>query len=116
MNSNKHSRLKRVRTTVASIILAFLSCVILAGDVDLYDPAVAQRLGLEEPDWVEVRALLEKRTAEGYMIMALYWNPSEKWVEAKATTRSDRKSGAYFFYRKFENRWHEVDEAVSWDQ
>ena len=105
-----------MRTTVATIILAFLSGIALAGDVDLNDPAIPERLGLEQPDWVEVRALLEKRTAEGYMIMALYWKSSERWIEAKTTTRSDRKSGAYFFYRKIDNRWYEVDEAVSWDQ
>jgi hypothetical protein len=103
-----------MRTTVAIIVISFLSSVALAGDVDLSDPAIPERLELKQPDWIQVRALLEKRAAEGYMILALYWNSSERWVEAKATARSDRKSGAYFFYRKFEHHWYEVDEAVSW--
>lgn len=105
-----------MRNAFATIILSFLSSVALAGDVDLSDPAMPERLGLKQPDWIEVRALLEKRTAQGYRILKLYWNCGERWVEAKATTRSDRKSGAYFFYLKFENHWYEVDEAVSWDQ
>src|SRR5262245_25399449 len=105
-----------MRSKVALIVLLLLSGGALAGDVDLNDPAVPERLELNRPDWTEVRALIEKRTAEGYRILALYWNSSERWVEAKATTRQDGRAGAYFFYRKFEDHWYEVDEAVSWTE
>lgn len=84
-----------MRSTALTIVLSLLSCVASA-DVDLNDSSVPERLGLKEPDWTEVRALLEKRTAEGYMLLGLYWNSSERWVEAKATKGSDRKAGAYF--------------------
>jgi|SRR5688572_2940024 len=105
-----------VRSRVVTIVLLLLAGAAWAGDINLDDPAVPERLELAKPDWTEVRALLERRTAEGYRILTLYWNSSERWVEAKATTKADRKAGAYFFYRKFKGHWYEVDEAVSWKE
>ena len=106
----------RSRAFLVGIVLPLLTvaCTATRDYVNLNDPQIPKRLNLTAEDWAQVRPLIERRTAEGYAVLDVYWNDGSEWVETKTSRHPGARSGAYFFYRKHDGSWYEVNEAVSW--